>query len=97
MAVTSIITDEAYTATDSIKTKLANQLEIIDSYSGFIPQLQANWSGEGCAAFIDTYTKLAPDIRKMLSEMNEYNEEIIKLLNKMQEIDINISKLFDAV
>ena len=97
MAITTIKLSEAQSATNAIRSKVKAQLEIIDGYKKFISQLQANWGGEGCKAFMAAFDKLSPNMKKMLEEMNGYNDQIIKLLAKMQETDDTAAKWFEAV
>ena len=97
MAMTTIKLNEAQAATRNIRNKLKDQLDIINGYKNFIAQLQANWSGEGYKAFVGTFEKMSPNMRKMFEEMNGYNDQIIKLLAKMEETDNNSAKWFDAI
>jgi WXG100 family type VII secretion target len=97
MAMTTINTGAAQTATNNIRSRLNSQLEILESYKGFIAQLQANWGGESYNAFVATFERLSPNMRKKLEEMNGYNDEIIRLLGKMLETDNNSARWFEAV
>ena len=97
MATTTIKLSDAQTATKNINSKLNSQAEIINSYKGFISQLQENWSGEGYNSFSATFDKLSPNMKKMFENISDYNNQIIKLLEKMQETDNNSAKLFDVI
>ena len=97
MAATTIKLDEARAATNAIQAKIKEQLDIIGAYQGFVAQLQANWGGEGYRAFAAAFESASPVMGKMLTEMNGYNEQIIRLLDQMQEIDRAAARLFDGV
>jgi len=97
MAVTKIKIGDVETAAKGIKEKISDQKNIIDSYKKNIETLGENWDGQGAQAFMDTYNKLSPSIKKLLDGINTYNSVIIKFADDMRKTDNYCSSLFKAV
>ena len=97
MAMTTIQVQAAHSATSNISRTIREQMGIINGYNRFITQLQGNWSGEGYNKFVMTFERLSPKMRQKFESMNEYNNEIIQLLQEMQDIDNSSAALFDNV
>ena len=97
MSVTSVKMDDALSSTATIKAVLDEQLRIISEYKAAVAQFEGNWSGEGYQAFAKTFADLSPKTIKHFENMQEYNKQIIKLLDKLQKADNDSARQFSAV
>ena len=97
MSVTSVKMDESLSNTATIKSLLNGQIRIINEYKNAVAGFEGNWSGEGYKAFVKSFADLNPKTIKHFENMQEYNKQIIKLLEKLQQVDNDSARLFRNV
>jgi len=97
MTVGRVNINAAIESTNTIRSMINEQTEILNSYSRLIDSFEASWSGQSYQAFRRAFMDISPKAREHFNNLRDYNNQIIALLDRFIQADANARRTFDNV
>ena len=82
---------------NKIKTIISEQKTILSDYKKNIVALQGNWVGESYKKYEATFTKINPELKKVLDLIESQNATIIELMTKLEAVDKKYATSFNNI